>query len=73
MYPVQVVSRVPKTRRENGGSSQRNTSSPKTNAFAAVLEKAVRQEHPMNCCVVTYNASRELQTFSYGYSREYTA
>ena len=40
--------------------------------FAAALEKAMAEEQPMTCHTVTYNAARELRTFYYRPSREYT-
>jgi len=72
VYPVQVVSRAPKTRRENGSSRQPQPGEPKTAAFHAVLKEAIAENQPIDCYTVTYNAGRTLQTYFYQPSREYT-
>ena len=72
VYPVQVISKAPKARRENGGSQQRQSGSPKTVAFAAVLDRAMDETRPVDCYTVTYNANSRLQTYFYQPSREYT-
>ncbi|MCM1540994.1 MAG: hypothetical protein NC121_07015 [Blautia sp.] len=46
MYRVQMVSQVPKTRRENGGSPQRDPNSSKAASFALTLEKALDESRP---------------------------
>ncbi len=72
VYPVQVVSGVSRTRRENGSSKRQQPSPSKEVAFAAVLEKVIATDQPIDCYTVTYNANKELQTYSYQPSREYT-
>lgn len=72
MYPVQVVPRAPRTRRENGSFGQRQPKAPQTIAFTEVLEEAIAENQPMDCYTVTYNANKALQTFFYQPTREYT-
>ncbi len=70
VYPVQVVPLAPRTGRENGSSKRQQSEAPRSVGFAAALEKAMAEEQP--CHTVTYNAARELRTFYYRPSREYT-
>ncbi len=72
VYPVQVVPLAPRTGRENGSSKRQQSEAPRSGGFAAALEKAMAEEQPMTCHTVTYNAARELRTFYYRPSREYT-
>ena len=70
VYPVQMVAKTTKLKRENGRSGQQRSGS-NTSAFRLLLEKAVSEECPAECYVVTYNADMQLQTYNYC-SREYT-
>lgn len=71
VYPVQMVSRPSKLKRENGRSGQGRPDSSNTSSFRQLLETAVSENCPPECYVVTYNANCQLQTYSYR-SREYT-
>lgn len=71
VYPVQVISGMAGTKSENG-SSRRKQESSGSSAFTKILEKAIADSQPMDCYVVTYNVNRELQTYHYQPSREYT-
>lgn len=59
------------TGREGSGSGQRQ-SSPRAAVLTRGLEKKIAVDQPMECYVVTYNVNRELQTYRYQPSREYT-
>lgn len=72
VYPVQVISRATKTRRENSGSGQRQHAPSEDVAFSVVLDRVMVENQPTDCYTVTYNANRELQTYFYQPSREYT-
>ena len=71
VYPVQMVARPSKLKRENGRSGQGRPDSSNTSSFRQLLETAVSENCPPECYVVTYNANCQLQTYSYR-SREYT-
>lgn len=72
VYPVQMVAKTTKLKRENGRSGQQRSGSNSTSsAFRLLLEKTVGEECPAECYVVTYNADMQLQTYNYR-SREYT-
>lgn len=72
VLPVQVVSGTLKTKQERSGSQQRNSGSSKAVSFAAVLDRAIDESQPADCYTVTYNANRQLQTYFYQPTREYT-
>lgn len=71
VYPVQMVAKTPKLKRENGRSGQQRRDSSNASDFRLFLEEAVSENCPAECYVVTYNANCQLQTYSYR-SREYT-
>ena len=71
VYPVQMVAKTTKLKRENRQSGQRRPGSSNTSDFRHFLEAAVSEDCPAECYVVTYNANCQLQTYSYR-SREYT-
>ena len=72
VYPVQMVDKKSKLKRENGRSSQRRRKSSNTSSFDKFLEIAREEAAPAECYTVTYTADRRLQTYSYHVSREYT-
>ncbi|GFI66234.1 hypothetical protein IMSAG185_01849 [Lachnospiraceae bacterium] len=72
VYPVQVVSRMAGMKSENGGSGRRQQESSGSSAFTEILKKAIADDQPMDCYVVTYNVNKELQTYHYRPTREYT-
>lgn len=71
VYPVQVVSGIFRTRRENSSSKQRQSGSPKAAVFTEVLNKAVAEKEPMECYTVTYDVKGELKKYHYQPTREY--
>ena len=71
VYPVQMVSRQSKLKRENGRSGQNRSDSSSTSSFRQLLETTASENCPAECYVVTYNAHCQLQAYSYR-SREYT-
>ncbi len=71
MYPVQVISGITRTKRENGSSKQRQPGSSKPVAFTEVLEKAVAENQSMECYTVTYDMNGELKKYHYQPTREY--
>lgn len=71
VYPVQMVSKTAKLKRENGRSGQRRSDTSGKSDFRLFLEDAVDEDRTTECIVVTYNADRQLQTYHYR-SREYT-
>ena len=76
MYPVQVISGVPKVKRENNRSRQRKASISSPFTFADVLDRVTADhqpdEQPNDCYIVTYNANRQLQTYLYRPTVEYS-
>lgn len=72
VYPVQAVPRVSRTRRENGSSKRRQPGSSKNVTFTDILEKTMAENQPLDCYIVTYNVDKELQTYYYQPTREYT-
>ena len=70
VYPVQMVAKTSKPKRENGKSGQKRPDSG-ASGFRHFLDSAVEDACPAECYVVTYNASSRLQTYRYK-SREYT-
>ena len=71
VYPVQMVSKTSKLKRDNGRSGQRDSGSSNASAFRHLLDEAIIENCPAECYVVTYNANCQLQTYSYR-SREYS-
>ncbi|MCI9429139.1 MAG: hypothetical protein HFI94_03235 [Lachnospiraceae bacterium] len=76
MYPVQIISGVPKVKREHNRSRQRKSGISGSFNFAAVLDAVVAdhqtEEQPNDCYIVTYNANRQLQTYLYRPTVEYS-
>lgn len=72
VYPVQMVAAMPKLKRENGRSGQRRPDSSKSSAFNILLDNALKETCPADCYTVTYTADRQLKTYSYHVSKEYT-
>lgn len=72
VYPVQMVAKPPKLKRENRGAGHRRRSSSDPSPFGELLESAMREAGPTECHTVTYTADRQLKTYSYRYSVEYT-
>lgn len=71
VYPVQVVSGISRTRRENSSSKRRQPHSSKPAVFTEALEKAIAENQPMGCYTVTYDVNGELQKYHYQPTREY--
>ena len=71
VYPVQMVDKKSKLKRENGrgGYHRRYSSNISFNEYLAIAEE---EAAPAECYTVTYTADRRLQTYSYHVSREYT-
>ena len=72
VYPVQMVTKTPKLKRENEHSKQQRGQTGTPISFDTVLEKKIEKECPADCYVVTYNVKSQLQTYYYHQSREYT-
>jgi len=72
VYPVQMVSRVPKLRRENGHSRQQQQETPRSMAVSTSLEEHTGKEYSSDSYTVTYNRKSQLQACYYRKSREYT-
>lgn len=72
MYPVQMVNRISKLRRENGRSGQEQHPSEKLPSFHILLDHSEKECAAEEGCLVTYNAKSQLQTHYYRQSREYT-
>lgn len=70
VYPVQIVSGIFRTKRENGSSRRRQPGSSKA-VFTEVLDKAVAENEPMECYTVTYGVNGELKKYHYQPTREY--
>lgn len=71
VYPVQMVAKTTKLKRENGRSGQRRSGTSGKSDFRLILEDAVSEDRTTECIVVTYDANMQLQTYHYR-SREYT-
>ena len=67
-----MVARVSKISREKGKQNKRQPNSEKNLAFDTVLSNVMENKAPADCYTVTYNADRQLQTYFYRQSREYT-
>lgn len=72
VYPVQMVEKKSKLKRENGRRGQQRRDSSGFSSFDEFLEIAKEEATPAECYTVTYTADRRLQTYSYRVSREYT-
>lgn len=72
VYPVQMVDKKSKLKRENGRRGHHRQSSSSFSSFGKFLEIAKEDAAPAECYTVTYTADRRLQTYSYRVSREYT-
>ena len=71
MYPIQTVARMPKLRRENGSSGQQRPRNSRPPSFGTLLDEAAAN-CPEEVYLVTYTADRQLQTYYYRPSKEYT-
>lgn len=72
VYPVQMVDKKSRLKRENGRNGYQRRNSSATSSFDEFLEIAREEAAPAECYTVTYTADRQLQTYSYHVSREYT-
>ena len=72
VYPVQMVTKMSRVSRENGRQNKRQPNSAKNPAFDIILSDAMESKAPADCYTVTYNADRQLQTYFYRQSKEYT-
>ena len=72
VYPVQMVDKKSKLKRENGRGGHHRRNSSTIISFDEFLETAKEEAAPAECYTVTYTADRRLQTYSYHVSREYT-
>jgi len=67
-----MVARMSKLKREHHGAGQQQQDSSASPSFGVTLNKTAVKKDSEENCVVTYNAKRQLQTFYYCQSREYT-
>ncbi len=73
MVPVQVVSTIPKLRRDTRRSaSGSHSGTKKDGTFEGLLQQKLSENAPLDCYTVTYGRNRQLQTFFYQPKREYT-
>ena len=73
VVPVQVVSTIPRLRRDTRQSaSQSFSGTKKDESFEQVLQQKLSGNEPLDCYTVTYGRNRQLQTFFYQPKREYT-
>ena len=72
VYPVQMVDKKSKLKRENGRTGHHRRNFSDTSSFDDFLEIAREETAPAECYTVTYTSDRRLQTYSYRVSREYT-
>lgn len=72
VYPIQMVVRSSKPKRDDKGSGQQEPRNAKPVSFDAALEKVQTQDCPEECYTVTYDRQSHLQTYYYCQSREYT-
>ncbi|MDE6875124.1 MAG: hypothetical protein K2P87_11770 [Lachnospiraceae bacterium] len=73
MVPVQVVSTIPKLRRDTRQSASGSYSGHKKDStFEGLLQQKLSENAPLDCYTVTYGRNRQLQTFFYQPKREYT-
>lgn len=67
-----MVTTVSMLSRENNRKNQRQQEPSKVSLFDTILNKSIENSAPADCYTVTYNADRQLQTYYYRQSREYT-
>ena len=67
-----MVSCMSGLKRENERKGQRRPYSSRPSAFDILPEHAAGDSCPADCHTVTYTADRQLRTYSYHVSREYT-
>lgn len=72
VYPVQMVDKKSKLKKENGRNGHYHRNSSVVSSFDELLETAKEENAPAECYTVTYTADRRLQTYFYHASREYT-
>lgn len=72
VYPVQMVAMVSRPSRGDGRQKRRQPNAPKNNLFDTILNNAMESKTPADSYTVTYNADRQLQSYFYRQSREYT-
>ena len=72
VYPVQMVTKKSKLKRENGRDGHQRRKPSGTSSFNELLESISEVSAPAECYTVTYTADRQLQTYSYLVTREYT-
>lgn len=72
VYPVQMVARTAKLKRENGNPRHNQPEHSALLSFGGALRQAAEKNCPEEVCLVTYSADRQLQTHYYRPSREYT-
>ena len=72
VYPVQMVNKKSKLKKEKGRNGHHRRYSSGTISFNEFLEIAKEEAAPAECYTVTYTADRRLQTYSYRVTREYT-
>ena len=72
VYPVQMVNKKSKLKRESGRNGHHRQNSSGTFSFDDFLEIAKEEAAPAECYTITYTSDRRLQTYSYRVSREYT-
>ena len=72
VYPVQMVAKKSKLKRENGRGGLRRRKPSGASSFNELLESISEVSAPAECYMVTYTADRQLQTYSYRAAREYT-
>lgn len=72
VYPVQMVAMVSKPSRGDGRQKKGRSNAQKNSLFDTVLNNAMESKAPADCYTVTYNADRQLQSYFYRQSKEYT-
>ena len=72
VYPVQMVHKKSRLKRENGSDGRHRRKSSVSASFDELLDGIREESAPAECYTVTYTADRRLQTYSYHISREYT-
>ena len=72
VYPVQMVTKKSRLKRENGKGGHQRRKPSRSASFNELLESINEVSAPDECYTVTYTADRQLQTYSYRVTREYT-
>lgn len=73
VVPVQMVSTIPRLRRDPGQSAANSfTGAEKDASFDHILQKKMSKAQSLDCYTVTYSRDCQLQTFFYQPKREYT-